>query len=98
MFFVVVNVQNECLDMVYKLLGDLVKRSLIYVQDSVFFCDRYFVLGWYGVLYYDMLIIVLDLWECGIMYFVWFNGNIIVVLMLIYFYLFFQICQYLSKL
>lgn len=92
MFLVVVNAQNECSDTVYKPLGDLAKRSPTYVQDSVPLCDRYLAPGWYGASHYDMPTTAPDLWECGTTYPVWLNGNIIVVLMLIYPHSIFQIC------
>lgn len=90
MFLVVVNAQNECSDTVYKPLGDLAKRSPTYVQDSVPLCDRYLAPGWYGASHYDMPTTAPDLWECGTTYPVWLNGNIIVVLMLIYPHSFFS--------
>lgn len=78
MFLVVVNAQNECSNTVHKPLGDLAKRSLTYLQDGSQLCDRYLAPGWYFVLNYDMPTTAPGLWECGTMYPVWLNGNVIV--------------------
>lgn len=51
-------------------------------------CDSYFM-GWYVVIYYDMLIIVFDLGYCGIMFLYWFDGNDILNINIKYFFIFF---------
>lgn len=75
--FIAVSAQNECSDTVYKVLGNLAKRSPTYFQDSVPLCDRYLVKSWYVAIHYKMPTTAPWLGSCGTTYPYWLDGSIL---------------------
>lgn len=59
----------------YKVLGNLAKRSPTYFQDSVPLCDRYLRKGWYAAFDHKMPTTAPFLTACGTTYPYWLDGS-----------------------